>query len=201
MLKVNRVVLTCLPATLIALAYAGPALAHAAHDENSFYTGFMHPIHGLDHLLAMVAVGLLSARMEAKRMWTLPAAFVVMMGLGGLLGTVWGSEGIAAFEWGIMLSVLIFGLAVALAPKIPVIAGNAIVAVFAICHGHAHVAEMGSASAWGYFPGMLIATGLLHVLGLFIGIGLNRGVGDWAIRAAGGAIAGFFAIVMILDIM
>lgn len=200
MKKFNRVALNYLPITLIALAYAGPALAHADHDENSFYTGFMHPIHGLDHLLAMIAVGLLSARMEAKRMWTLPVAFVVMMGLGGLLGTVWGSDGVAAFEWGIMLSVLIFGVAVAAAPKIPVIAGNAIVAVFAICHGHAHVAEMGSASAWGYFPGMLIATGLLHLAGLFVGIGLNRGIGDWAIRASGAGIAAFFAIVMIIDL-
>jgi len=183
------------------MAYAGPALAHADHAKNSFYTGFMHPIHGLDHLLAMVAVGLLSARMDTKQMWTLPAAFVVMMGAGGLLGTVWGGDGVAAFEWGIMLSVLIFGLAVAIAPKIPVLAGNAIVAVFAICHGHAHVAEMGDASAWEYFPGMLAATGLLHIAGLFVGIALNRGIGEWAIRASGGAIAAFFAIVMIRDFM
>lgn len=197
MLKLNRAALMYLPMTLIALAYAGPALAHTGHDENLFFTGFMHPIHGLDHLLAMVAVGLLSARMQAKRMWTLPAAFVGMMAIGGLLGTVWGGDGVAAFEWGIMLSVLIFGLAVAVAPKIPVIAGIAMVAIFAICHGHAHVAEMGNASAWDYFPGMLIATGLLHLAGLFVGIALSRGVGDWAIRLSGGGIAAFFAIVMI----
>ena len=187
-----------LPTTLVALAYAAPALAHPDHNENSFYTGFMHPIHGLDHLLAMIAVGLLSARMDTKKMWTLPVAFVVMMGLGGLLGTVWGGDGLAVFEWGIMLSVLIFGIAVAFAPKIPVIAGNAIVAVFAICHGHAHVAEMGNASAWGYFPGMLLATGLLHVSGLLVGIALNLGICDWAIRASGAGIALFFAIVMII---
>ena len=69
-------------------------LAHAGHDQSSFEIGFLHPIHGLDHLLAMVAVGLLSARMDVKKMWTLPAAFVGMMAAGGLLGTVWATGGL-----------------------------------------------------------------------------------------------------------
>lgn len=197
----RRTVTTALPACLVALAYAGPALAHAGHDDNSFVTGFLHPIHGLDHLLAMVAVGFLSARMEPKRMWTLPAAFVAMMAAGGLLGTVWGSDGVAAFEWGIMLSVLIFGLIAAAAPKVPVLAGNLIVALFAVCHGHAHVAEMGDASAAGYFPGMLIATGLLHLAGLAVGVGLKQGVGEWAVRASGGLVAGVFALIMFRDLI
>lgn len=190
-----------LPASLIALAYAGQAFAHADHDQNSFIVGFLHPIHGLDHLLAMITIGFLSARMEPKRMWTLPASFVLMMAAGGLLGTVWGSDGVPALEWGIMLSVIVFGLAAAIAPKIPVAAGNLIVAAFAICHGHAHVAEMGSASAYGYFPGMLLATGLLHLAGLAFGVGLKRGVGEWSVRASGGAVAAFFAVMLIIDFM
>jgi len=186
---------------LTLLAFATPVLAHAGHDQNSFEIGFLHPIFGLDHLLAMVTVGFLSARMEAKRMWTLPLAFVAMMAAGGLLGLVWASEGWVAFEWGISLSVLVFGLVAAIARRVPVLAGNIIVAAFAICHGHAHVAEMGDASAVGYFPGMLVGTGLLHVAGLVVGLGLKRGMGEWSVRVAGAVVAVLFAFIMIRDLM
>ncbi len=172
-------------------------LAHAGHDQGSFGVGFLHPLHGLDHLLAMVAVGLLSARMDVKKMWTLPAAFVGMMAAGGLLGLVWAAGGLTVFEWGISASVLVFGLAVACVPKLNPAIGHAMVAVFAVCHGHAHVAEMGDASAAGYFAGMLIATALLHVAGLFGGVALRRGYGDWALRTAGGAIAAGYGLVLI----
>ena len=200
-MKYIRLWPSVLPAAFLSLAYAGQASAHADHDQNSFIVGFMHPIHGLDHLLAMVTIGFLSARMEPKRMWTLPASFVLMMAAGGLLGTVWGSGGVPALEWGIMLSVIVFGLAVAIAQKIPVVAGNLIVAAFAVCHGHAHVAEMGSASAYSYFPGMLLATGLLHLAGLGFGVGLNRGVGEWSVRACGAAVAVFFAGVIVVELL
>jgi urease accessory protein len=195
----HRTSLICLTAAGVSLAYAAPVFAHAGHSENSFVTGFLHPIYGLDHLLAMIVIGFLSARMEPKYMWTLPAAFVGMMAAGGLLGTVWGGDGVAAFEWGIMLSVLIFGLAAAVAPKIPLAAGNGLVAIFAICHGHAHVAEMGDASAYGYFPGMLVATGLLHLAGLLVGIGLKRGVGEWAVRASGALVAVTFTVILVAN--
>ncbi len=179
------------------LAVPSSALAHAdGGGGSSFSTGFTHPLHGLDHLLAMVTVGLLSARMDAKRMWTLPCAFVGMMAAGGLLGLVWASEGLTAIEWGISLSVLVFGLFVALAPKVNVILGNVVVAVFAICHGHAHVAEMGNASVLTYFAGMLLATGCLHVAGLVIGLLLKKQIGDWVLRLAGGAVAAGFLPVM-----
>ena len=190
-----------LATALFALACVSPAFAHSGHDHNSFVTGFLHPIYGLDHMLAMVVIGLLSARMEPKKMWTLPASFVGLMAAGGLLGTVWGSDGVRAMEWGIMLSVIVFGLAAAIAPKIPVLAGNLIVAAFAICHGHAHVAEMGDASAYGYFPGMLVGTGLLHLAGLAVGLGMKRGVGEWAVRASGGAVALVFTGLMLRDLL
>jgi len=168
-------------------------LAHAGEHVNSFEVGFFHPIHGLDHLLAMVTVGFLSARLSAKYMWTLPAAFVVFMAAGGLLGLVFAPQGLTAFEWGISGSVLIFGLLVALAPKVNVYVGNVIVAVFAICHGHAHVAEMGDASVTGYFTGMFVATALLHIAGLVAGLAMTRWVGDWIVRVAAG-----FVIVLLL---
>ena len=95
---------------------------------------------------------------------------------------------LTAFEWGISASVLVFGLVVVLAPKLHPAVGHVIVALFAICHGHAHVAEMGTASAWGYFPGMLLATGLLHLAGLMAGVAMLRGGGEWALRISGGAI-------------
>ena len=171
-------------------------LAHAGDGAGSFGVGFMHPLHGLDHLLAMVTVGLLSARMTPKHMWTLPAMFVAFMFLGGMLGLVWGSDGVTALEWGISASVMIFGLLAALLPKVNVYLGNAIVAVFAICHGHAHVAEMGDATVAGYFSGMLLATALLHLAGLGVGLGLKKGVGEWTIRLAGGAVAAGFLVTL-----
>jgi urease accessory protein len=171
-------------------------LAHAEHDINSFAVGFMHPLHGLDHLLAMVTVGLLSARMTPRHMWSLPAMFVLFMFLGGLLGLVWGSDGVTAIEWGISGSVMLFGLLAALLPKVNVWLGNGIVAVFAICHGHAHVAEMGDAETWGYFGGMLVATALLHLGGLVAGVGLKHVIGEWTIRAAGAAVAAAFVLII-----
>jgi len=172
-------------------------LAHAGHDVNSFGVGFMHPLHGLDHLLAMVTVGLLSARMTPRHMWSLPAMFVVFMFMGGMLGLVWGSEGVTAMEWGILGSVIIFGLLTAVAPSVNVWVGNGIVAVFAICHGHAHVAEMGNANAWGYFCGMLLATALLHLGGLGVGLLMKNGVGEWTVRAAGGVVAVSFTLLLV----
>jgi urease accessory protein len=171
-------------------------LAHAGHEINSFEVGFLHPLHGLDHLLAMVTVGLLSARMRPRHMWSLPAMFVLFMFAGGMLGLVWHPDGLTAFEWGISGSVMIFGLVAALAPKLNVYLGNAIVAAFAICHGHAHVAEMGQATASGYFTGMLIATALLHLAGLGVGVGLKRIIGEWTIRLAGAAVALAFILIL-----
>ncbi len=186
-------------AVLVLLIAASPAHAHAGHEHSSFSSGFQHPLYGLDHLLAMITVGLLSARMAVKRMWTLPLAFVVMMACGGLLGLAWKHDGFTVFEWGISLSVLVFGLVAAICKEVSVLWGNLIVASFAICHGHAHVAEMGSASAWGYFPGMLIATAGLHLIGLVVGIVLKKYVGEWSIRLGGALVAVSFATIMALQ--
>lgn len=184
---------------LALLAFASPAHAHAGHEHGSFLTGFQHPLYGLDHLLAMVTVGLLSARMRTDKMWTLPLAFVAMMACGGLLGLAWAHDGFTVFEWGIGLSVLVFGLVAAVCKEVSVLWGNLIVAVFAICHGHAHVAEMGDASAWGYFPGMLTCTAGLHLTGLAVGLILKQSLGEWSIRVGGAAVAAGFATVLTLQ--
>lgn len=186
-------------AALTLLSITSPVHAHAGHEHSSFITGFQHPLNGLDHLLAMITVGLLSARMAAKRMWTLPLAFVGMMACGGLLGLAWRHDGFTVFEWGISLSVLVFGLVAAIGKELSVLTGSLIVAAFAICHGHAHVAEMGTASALGYFPGMLICTAGLHVAGLAVGIVLKEAVGDWSIRVGGALVAASFALVLTMQ--
>ncbi len=200
MFRLKPTTILCLAAaTLTLLGITSPAHAHAGHDHSSFITGFQHPIYGLDHLLAMVTVGLLSARMAAKRMWTLPLAFVGMMACGGLLGLAWAHDGLTIFEWGIGLSVLVFGMVAAIGKEVSVLTGSLIVAAFAICHGHAHVAEMGDASAWGYFPGMLISTAGLHVAGLAVGLALKQAVGEWSIRVGGALVAASFALVLTLQ--
>lgn len=196
----SRCLAVALPAAVVLLT-TSTAHAHPGHDHSSFLAGFEHPLYGLDHLLAMVTVGLLSARMAAKRMWTLPLAFVGMMACGGLLGLAWSHDGFMVFEWGIMLSVLVFGLVTALVKEVTVLTGTLIVAVFAICHGHAHVAEMGDMSALGYFPGMLLCTAGLHVIGLAVGIVLKETIGEWTIRAGGALVAMGFAVVLMVQWM
>ena len=184
---------------LAMLCFPAPVLAHSGHEHSSFTAGLLHPIFGLDHLLAMVAVGLLSARLAMSRMWILPAVFVALMAGGGLLGYVWAGSHIAlpAIEWGITLSVIVFALVVALWPGISLWVGGIMVGVFAVCHGHAHVAEMGDASAIGYFPGMLLATACLHLSGLAFGVFLHHKVGSWSLRTAGAAVACVFVGLMI----
>jgi len=164
-------------------------------------SGVQHPLLGLDHLLAMITVGLLSARMTTKHMWSLPAAFVGMMACGGLIGLAWAHDGFALFEWGISLSVLVFGLIAAMSKQVSILTGTIIVAVFAVCHGHAHVAEMGDASAWGYFPGMLASTAGLHLFGLAIGLALKEAVGEWPIRLGGAFVAAGFTLALTLQWM
>ncbi len=188
----------CLATSAVLVLFVSPAAAHTGHEHSSFLTGFQHPLFGLDHLLAMITVGLLSARMATERMWTLPLAFVGMMACGGLLGLAWAHDGVTFFEWGISLSVLVFGLIAAMNKQVSVTTGNLIVAAFAICHGHAHVAEMGDASAWGYFPGMLICTAFLHLTGLVVGLVLKEKLGEWSIRAGGALVAAGFALSLTL---
>jgi len=172
-------------------------LAHAGHGDTGFVSGLLHPLHGVDHLLAMVAVGLLAARLAVSRLWVPPLAFVAMMGVGGLVGLATAGAGIGVMEWGIVASVLIFALLVAATPKAPIVAGSVIVGVFAVCHGFAHAAEMGEASAWAYFPGMLLGTTALHLGGLAAGLALKRSLGEASIRAAGAVVALAFVATLV----
>ena len=162
---------------------SGAALAHPGHAPASFATGFAHPLGGLDHLLAMLAVGLYAARQAGTARLLLPAGFVLAMLAGAGLGAL--GLALPAVEAGIAASVLVLGLLVAFAARLP------LVAAFALFHGHAHHAEMGDATLLGYSLGFALATAALHAAGLALARAFpdSRG-GHLALRLGGGGIAG-----------
>lgn len=166
---------------------ASPALAHVgpgAHD--SFAAGFGHPFSGLDHMLAMVAVGLWAAMLGGRALILVPAAFVGVM----VLGFIAGAAGVPLpfVEPAILASVVVLGLLVALALPMSALAGGALVGFFALFHGHAHGTEVGTAGFLAYGAGFVAATVLLHVIGIVSGIALGR-FGPVLLRVAGGATA------------
>jgi urease accessory protein len=168
------------------------AFAHAGHGEHSgFIHGFMHPIAGLDHILAMVTVGILAYQIGGRALWLVPTTFLAIMAAGGLLGVA----GVSFYfvEPGIAASVVVLGLIVALAVRPPVALAMALVAVFAVFHGYAHGIEApldGSATVYG--AGFLVATALLHAFGVAFGMLVGRfaaSQGQIGYRLAGSAVA------------
>jgi urease accessory protein len=147
------------------LAASSSVLAHPGDHAGGLAHGFAHPFLGLDHLLAMVIVGLWAVR-AAKRVWLLPAVFATFMAVGAALGSL----PLPYVEPMILLSVLVFGLATVLAKRLPLPLGAVLVAVFALYHGHAHFTEMPDTSTVGFLAGMLLATALLHLLGVGIAL-------------------------------
>ncbi|NJK90892.1 MAG: HupE/UreJ family protein [Blastochloris sp.] len=161
---------------LVMLFFLLPSLAQAhtgqGHD-GSFMHGVAHPLTGWDHLLAMVAVGLWAVALGGRARWVLPLGFVGFMLVGGLLGMQ--GLGLPLVERGIQLSVLVLGLALALALRPHGMLSLMLVAGFALFHGQAHGAEMPQmANAGLYFLGFALATTLLHGLGLALGFSLQR---------------------------
>jgi urease accessory protein len=173
---------------VIATALAGPALAHTgAGAVHGFGAGLMHPLFGVDHVLAMVAVGLWAGLTGGRARFAYPLAFVGMMVLAGL----WGMSGssLPGVEIGIAVSVVVLGLAIALRATPPLAAGAAACAIFAIFHGHAHGAELPQgASGLGYALGFVLATAALHGAGLGLA-GLLAARAPLLARVAGGGLA------------
>ncbi|OYW98743.1 MAG: urease accessory protein [Bosea sp. 32-68-6] len=173
---------------VIASALAGPALAHTGVGAvHGFGAGLMHPLFGLDHVLAMVAVGLWAGLTGGRARLAYPLAFVGMMVLSGL----WGMSGAAlpGVEIGIAVSVVVLGLAIALRATPPLAAGAAACAIFAIFHGHAHGAELPQGSSGlGYALGFVLATAALHGAGLALA-GLLAARAPLLARVAGGGLA------------
>ena len=177
-----------LAATMLAAA-AAPALAHLNPAEHgSFAAGFSHPLFGLDHILAMVAVGLWAAMIGGRAVWIVPSAFVGTMiaGFGlALLGAP-----LPFVEPVILASVVVLGLLIAAAVNVPVAVGAVLVGIFALFHGHAHGGELGAATALPYLLGFALATAILHVAGIGLGLALGSGIGlgrDTGRRIARGA--------------
>lgn len=168
------------------------AFAHAGHGEHSgFIHGFMHPIGGLDHILAMVTVGILAYQIGGRALWLVPASFVAVMAAGGLLG----AAGVSFYfvEPGIAASVVVLGAIVALALKPPVAVAMGLVALFAVFHGFAHGVEapLGDSAA-AYGAGFMLATALLHAAGIAAGMlvgRLSETQGQLGYRLAGSAVA------------
>lgn len=172
------------------LLLISPAFAHesAAGLSGGFSSGFMHPISGWDHLVAMVAVGLWGAFLGAPAMWLLPVVFPLVMALGGALGVA--GIPLPAVETAIALSAVVLGLMVALAASPPLWIAAVIVGAFAIFHGHAHGTELPeSASPLAYSIGFVVATGLLHLSGIGLGLLTRFDSGKFFVRATGGGIA------------
>ncbi len=143
--------------------------AHLGHKVVGFSEGFKHPVLGFDHLLAMVAVGILSAGLGGRAIWSVPLTFVVVMLIGGVLGMY--DISLYFVEIGIALSVFLLGIALVAKNSISPIWGMVFVALFAIFHGHAHGTEMPKLSKPVlYASGFILATALLHVGGVFIGL-------------------------------
>jgi urease accessory protein len=191
-------------ATAAALALLpGAALAHTGHgDTGGLAHGFMHPLGGLDHVLAMVAVGLFAAHLGGRALWLVPAAFVTAMAAGGALGMA--GVAVPLVEIGIALSVVVLGLAVALRLNVPTLAAMALVGIFAIFHGHAHGAEMPQdASGYAYAAGFIAATALLHGAGIALGLAVGR-IGELAgrrvVQLAGSAMA-LAGIVLVIRLV
>ncbi|KFG70580.1 HupE/UreJ family protein [Microvirga sp. BSC39] len=169
---------------------AMPALAHTGdHAASGLVDGFAHPFGGLDHMLVMVAVGLLAAVLGGRALWAVPASFTSMMLVGGVMGFI-GIE-IPAVEAGIAFSVIIFGAVLAAEVRCVTSVAMILAGMFAIFHGHAHGAEMPMEAVAGlYCLGFISATILLHGMGLAIGtvLGHRRMIHRWA--GAGISIAG-----------
>jgi urease accessory protein len=177
------------PATLALLLLAQPALAHTeAGVAGGLVSGFLHPILGPDHVVAMVAVGLWGAFLGMPAMWVLPVVFPLVMALGGVLGVL--GVPLPGVEVGIALSAVALGAMVAFAARPPLWVAAVLVGAFAIFHGHAHGAELpGAANPLAYGLGFVVATGLLHLTGIAFGLLVRWPLGMRAVRAGGGLIA------------
>ncbi|HEY8470570.1 MAG TPA: HupE/UreJ family protein [Longimicrobiales bacterium] len=199
-----RAALRSLGAAAVLLA-AVPSVA-AAHPDtvipHGFLHGFEHPLSGWDHLLAMFAVGLWAAQRGGRAVWVLPLTFVaVMVGAGAI---AMSGAALPGVEAGILASVFVLGLVIALAARVPGAAALALIALFAAFHGAAHGSEM-PAGVGGvtYAAGFATATAALHLAGAFLGISLQRGLREphqvW-VRVAGASVCAAGLAFLILGI-
>lgn len=184
-----------LPVMVAAAAIAlmpGIALAHTGvGDTSGFSHGFVHPLTGIDHLLAMMMVGVFAWQLGGRALWLVPLTFVLVMAIGGAFGVAGVS--IPFVETGIALSVIVLGAAVAFRLSMPVAIAVALVGLFAVFHGHAHGEEMPeNAAGLAYGLGFMLATAALHLAGIGLGFLIGRIAderGPAVVRITGGVVA------------
>jgi urease accessory protein len=175
-------------AFLLIVPTCSPAFAHTGSGSGGFVGGFLHPVFGPDHVVAMVAVGLWGAFLGPPAIWLLPIVFPLVMAGGGVLGIL--GVPLPGVEIGIAISAIVLGLMVALAARPPLWVAAVLVGAFAIFHGHAHGAELPPGTdAVAFSVGFVVATGLLHLTGIAFGLLARWPAGRVTVRAAGGAIA------------
>jgi urease accessory protein len=178
--------------SLLLIALPTAAFAHTGHgDTSGLVHGFMHPIGGLDHVLAMVAVGVFAFVLGGRALFLVPLSFVGMMAVGFLLGAT-GID-VPFVELGIALSSVVIGGVAALGRPMPIVGAMSLVGVFAVFHGHAHGVEMpADAGGLEYAAGFMVATALLHAAGIGGAVLVARLMGKYgrtAAQVAGGAFA------------
>lgn len=162
--------------TVMLAAGIAPAFAHLDPVEHgSFAAGFSHPFFGLDHILAMIAVGLWAALLGGRSAWLVPTAFVGTMMVGFVVALA--GLGLPFVEPVIAASVVVIGLLTLVALQVPAPVGMAMVGFFAFFHGYAHGGELGDAGALSFCAGFAVATAILHAAGVGIGLGMGRLVG------------------------
>jgi urease accessory protein len=177
-------------ATFAAAVLLPPAaFAHIIQGaQGGFGSGFEHPLTGPDHFLAMFSVGLWGAQMGGRPVWTLPVTFPLIMVVGGIIGML--GITLPFIEIGIALSILALALAIAFAWHPPEWVALCLIGVFAICHGYAHGAELPlSADPADYAIGFVLATGMIHLIGIGVGLALHKPYSGKLARGLGGAIA------------
>jgi urease accessory protein len=175
------------------------AFAHTGHgDGHGLVHGIAHPLGGLDHILAMVTVGLFAWQLGGRALWLVPASFVLMMVAGGAAGMA--GMPVPLVEFGIAASVIVLGTIVAVGIKTPVAVAMGLVGAFAIFHGYAHGAEMPvDASGLTYAAGFVLATALLHAGGIALGVAIGRlsdAYGRVGYQVSGGVVAVIGAFIL-----
>lgn len=177
-----------IPIAALMLLASTPAFAHLNPAEHgSLSAGLSHPFSGIDHILAMIGVGLWAALLGGRAVWAVPVAFLIAMTAG--FAAALAGVPLPFVEPAIAASVVVLGLLVLVALQVPTSMGMAVVGFFALFHGYAHGGELGEAGALPFIAGFVLATALLHGIGVAIGLGAARFGGTFVTRLAGGLAA------------
>jgi urease accessory protein len=193
----SRLSKTALIAAAIALC-AGPAFAHSGHEfGHTALQGFLHPLSGIDHVIAMIAIGLLAFCLGGRAIWTVPLAFVLMMAVGAVLGAT--GLGLPGVEQGIAASVLVLGMLIVVATRLSLIFATVLAGAFAVFHGTAHGLESAMAGiVTSYFLGFLLATVMLHCAGIALGAAFAATENRNLLQRAAGTVVGLTGLMMIV---